>query len=657
MYLGKHDLNSYEKGIENEYLISNRSWEFSSGSILGANTRKEHGLLVSSKNKCGDGFIYISKTDEIVAVGSKKYNLSTNKYRDSVYPDGYRYLQEFYANPFPVFTYVLHSAIIKKTLFMTPKLRGVVCKYEIISSPSDISFFIRPLMAHRSIKTTQTSENFKNFKCEATDKESVVVIGNEEKTYLNIKNSSWANSPMIYDNIVYEKAEKDGMAFLDCFWSPGVFEVNAKEGDVFFFVASMDPLVIAFEGIKQLENKSKIYINEHCPAINKKPLNEMTKGLFLSALNLVLSDLDKDLPSVLTGYPSLRETAFSTFVALPGLLLSTERYDVADKLLDKWITLTRDNDGVVPANVEPGFSDVPSGDSGLWMIYALGKYIDRIGSFDKVKLHWQDLCHIMSHFFEKCDKIGLYQDSSGLIALTDNGLRSDWMSERHEGGFIVNRDGFFVETNALFFNALKVMEYFSLELKDKSAYEEYKDNANLVLNSYRKYFWNDHKNCLFDWVTSSERGDEIRPNQILAVSLPYTPLEPEKGRAVVKTCWDFLYTTFGLRTLDPKDEKFKGRFEGHADQRQKARFRGMAWPWLLTHFITAFMRYYPQKSDIALMFTRPFASHLVHGCLGGVAEVFDGAMPYDPHGDFLSALSVGEILRVLDEDLLEFDRL
>ncbi len=657
MYLGKHDLNSYEKGIENEYLINNRSWEFSSGSILGTNTRKEHGLLVSAKNKCGDGIIYISKTDEIVAVGSKKYNLSTNRYRDSVYPDGYRYLQEFYTNPFPVFTYVLHSSIIKKTIFMTSKLRGVVCKYEIVSSPSDISFFVRPLMAHRSIKSTQTSEDFNDFECEITGKEGIVILGNEEKTYLNIKNSSWINSPMMYDNIVYEKDEKDGRASLDCFWSPGAFEVNVKEGDVFFFIASMDPLNISFEDMNRLENKSKIYINEHCPSINKKPLNEMTKGLFLSTFNLVVSDPSKGSPSVLTGYPSLRETAFSTFVAFPGLLLSTERYDVADRLLDKWIILTRDNDGVVPASTEPGFSEVPSGDSGLWMIYALGKYIDRIGSFDKIKLYWQDLCLIMSRFLEKCEKTGLFQDSSGLIGLINDKSRSDWMSERYGDGFIVDRNGFLVETNALFFNALKVMEYFSLELKDKSAYVEYKENANLVLNSYQNYFWNDHKNCLFDWFTPSERGDEIRPNQILAASLPYTPLEPEKGRAVVKTCWDFLYTTFGLRTLDPQDEKFKGRFEGHADQRQKARFRGMAWPWLLAHFITAFMRYYPQKSDIALTFTRPFASHLVHGCLGGVAEIFDGAMPYDPHGDFLSAVSVGEILRVLDEDLLEFDRI
>jgi glycogen debranching enzyme len=143
----------------------------------------------------------------------------------------------------------------------------------------------------------------------------------------------------------------------------------------------------------------------------------------------------------------------------------------------------------------------------------------------------------------------------------------------------------------------------------------------------------------------------IRPNAILAVSLPYPVISGEKGRELFATCWDELYTTYGLRTLDPHHEKFKGRAEGRPDQKKKARLRGMAWPWLLGQFITAYMRFNPGSHEMGWSFVRPFTSHLRRGCLGGVAEYFDGMMPYVPNGDVLSAISLGELLRAIDEDL------
>ena len=139
---------------------------------------------------------------------------------------------------------------------------------------------------------------------------------------------------------------------------------------------------------------------------------------------------------------------------------------------------------------------------------------------------------------------------------------------------------------------------------------------------------------------------------ILAVSLPSSPLPPETGRHIVGICWDELYTTYGLRTLAPRDDKFKGRAEGRPDQKAKARFRGMAWPWLLGHFVSAYLRFNPGSKEMGWAFIRPFSSHLRHGCLGGVAEYFDGIMPYRPSGDVLSATSLGELLRILHEELL-----
>ena len=139
----------------------------------------------------------------------------------------------------------------------------------------------------------------------------------------------------------------------------------------------------------------------------------------------------------------------------------------------------------------------------------------------------------------------------------------------------------------------------------------------------------------------------------MAISLPYSPFEGHDfSKKILRLCWDELYTTYGLRTLDPHHDKFKGRSEGRLDQRQKARFRGMAWTWLLGHFITAYLKCNPTRKDLGCIFIRPFNSHLRHGCLGGVAEYFDGIMPYRAHGDVLSATAHGELLRVLFEDLV-----
>ena len=180
--------------------------------------------------------------------------------------------------------------------------------------------------------------------------------------------------------------------------------------------------------------------------------------------------------------------------------------------------------------------------------------------------------------------------------------------------------------------------------------------AEKCAESFREIFWNNEKKCLYDWVDPSATAKDtaIRPNQILAASLSYSPITDDMAKGVIRICWDELYTTYGLRTLDPRQDKFKGRSEGRLDQRMKARFRGMAWPWLLGEFISAFLKYNPTRTDLGWIFMRPFNSHLRHRCLGGIAECFDGMMPYKPHGDVLSAMALGELLRVLHENL-QFD--
>ena len=218
---------------------------------------------------------------------------------------------------------------------------------------------------------------------------------------------------------------------------------------------------------------------------------------------------------------------------------------------------------------------------------------------------------------------------------------------------VVPRKGYLVEVNALWYNALKCAEKYALECGCADSAKKFGEAAEKCAKSFNDTFWSFDMKGLYDSVDPEtfKNDGTIRPNQILAASLPFSPLSPDAAQNVVRLCWNELYTTYGLRTLDPRHDKFKGRSEGRLDQRLKARYRGMAWTWLLGQFITAYLKNNPSRKDLGWVFIRPFNSHLRHGCLGGVAELFDGMMPYRPHGDVLSAVSLGELLRVLHENL------
>ncbi|MDR2780140.1 MAG: amylo-alpha-1,6-glucosidase, partial [Synergistaceae bacterium] len=244
-------------------------------------------------------------------------------------------------------------------------------------------------------------------------------------------------------------------------------------------------------------------------------------------------------------------------------------------------------------------------------------------------------------------------DETKLLKYFNLKQTNHWMSGEVGGEPLVERRGYLVEVNALWYDALRFMEEIARASGDAGAAKKYESIAGSVYESFAKVFWNEEAKYLYDWTDPSDgkRDGQIRPNAIFSVSLPHPVLPDEIGKIVFATCWNELYTTYGLRTLDPHHEKFKGRAEGRPDQRKKARLRGMAWPWLLAHFITAYIRYNPGGTETGWRFVRPFISHLRNGCLGGVAEYFDGVMPYMPNGDVLSAISLGELLRVMHEDL------
>lgn len=658
MYLGKADVNTYDKGSEREFLVSNGSGNYGSSTVIGANTRREHGLLVARAKGAAQHTVLVSKIEETLYAHNKKYQLSTNRYKDLIYPDGYRYLQEYQGTPIPSMLFVIHSIFLKKSIFMPQDGNCTIVKYELLASPEPLCIDLRPLFAHR-INNDISGGNGKTAFSSTFPTEGIISVrGRDCLSHVSFagetsKAVTWSGKPLWSENIVYEKDGQPDNPALDTLWSPGFGSVNLKQGECVYVVLSEEPAAYTFDGIRALEAGTISRLGAFVEKAALPKEYSVVRDMIQSSYHLV-TDHTNGSPSIYSGFPSVLQQARDTFISLPGLTLATGRPEIAWSILEKWLCEAKAGGDIMPGSIDypdtPVFDEI---DAGLWFLYAIDKYSAAVGYENAVK-NADALLALTEKYIEGPETLGVaMDDDTKMLKYFKRDTARHWMSGNAGGEPLVDRKGYLVEVNALWYNALCVMRRIAELADKKEAAERYGQLVGICGESFEKIFWNEKDHYLYDWVdpvTGKEDG-AIRPNAILSVSLPNPVLREELGRHVLKTCWDELYTTYGLRTLDPHHEKFKGRAEGRPDQKKKARLRGMAWPWLLGQFISAYLRCNPDSQEIGWSFVRPFTSHLRRGCLGGVAEYFDGVMPYRPNGDVLSAISLGELLRVLHEDL------
>lgn len=656
MYLGKADVNTYDKGVEREFLVSNGSGNYGSSTVLGANTRREHGLLVARSKGAARHAVLVSKIEETLYAHNRKYQLSTNRYKDLIYPDGYRYLQEYQGTPIPSMLFVIHSIFLRKSIFMPQDGTCTIVKYELLASPEPLCMDLRPLFAHRINNEVSSALEEAEFSSAISPQGVVEVEGRGRKSYISFAKGpgeapAWSKKPLWFENIVYERDGPPSEIVPDALYSPGFESLSLKQGECAYAVLSFEPLSYSFEELQRLEretiDRTTAYVAQALLPKDYSAVCDMVQ----SSYHLLA---DGNSPAIFSGFPSVELRARDTFIALPGLTLPTGSVKTARGILERWLQES-EGSGVMPGSIDSSgnaiFDEI---DSGLWFFYALGKYT-AVGGCEEMKGRVKEILALLDAHVSGHEEIGLKMDSDTKLLRysSHDGALRHWMSGNAGGEPLVDRRGYLVEINALWYNALNVAREIAACAGLTDRVKECEEIAAVCRESFVKAFWNEKDEYLYDWVDplDGNKDDAIRPNAVLAISLPNPVLDEELGKKVLKTCWNELYTTYGLRTLDPHHEKFKGRAEGRPDQKKKARLRGMAWPWLLGQFISAYVRYNPNSMDIAWSFVRPFASHLRRGCVGGVAEYFDGMMPYKPNGDVLSAVSLGELLRVLHEDL------
>jgi len=333
---------------------------------------------------------------------------------------------------------------------------------------------------------------------------------------------------------------------------------------------------------------------------------------------------------------------------LPGLTLVTGRHDVARSVLDAFAQHV--DRGMLPnrfpdGSEEPEYNTV---DATLWYFEAIRAWLDATGDDASVRDNWYGLLNEIILWHEKGTRHGIRLEQDGLLHSGEEGVQLTWMDAKVGDWVVTPREGKAVEIQALWYNALRVMEGLAARFGDSAGERRFSELAEHARTSFNDQFWNPLAECLYDVVQNGLRDNSIRPNQILAVSLPHSMLEPERARLVVEAVRKELLTPFGLRTLAPGDARYVPRYEGGVQSRDAAYHQGTVWPWLMGPFLTAYLK----VNDFSLAacqqakeWLSSFLSHLSEAGLRQVSEIFDAEPPHTPRGCFAQAWSVAELLR------------
>ena len=666
MKLTKEEL-SLENGIKKEWIITNGIGGFASSTVLGANTRKYHGLLIAPMTPPARRHLMLSKVDESIEIYGKSYNLYTNMGKEYI-SDGYKNLTCFEKKYLPKYTYEIENNKIEKTICMKYRENTVVISYKIKTGNADVKFKLAPIVNFRDFHTVSANKEFL-LKQQIKQRKVKIIIDEVNTTpiYLSLSEGEYIEHHNdIFRNMYYPEEEKRGFYPEENHVVCGRYEVYIPHNTTkeLTFVCSLEENIeeidannVIKEEIKRLDN-----IIEQTQLNTKK---EMIKQLVISADSFVIYRPAFSLHSVIAGYPWFLDWGRDTLISFEGLFLITKRFDLAKEIL---LTIIRDvKYGLVP-NGYSGFDNRPlynSVDSSLLLFEQVNKYLKYTKDEEFIKEKIYPVLKNVIHSYEEgidVDDNNIYLDKDGLIVSGTENTQNTWMDAKI-GNFVVTpRNGKAVEINSLWYNALKTLEALSKKFEDEETSKYCAKLARKCKKAFNEKFYNPKKKCLYDVLGDSK----VRPNQIFALSLTYPVLDlkEEVASQVFNTVTKKLLKKHGLKTLAKGEKDYVDTYEGDSFRRDMSYHQGITWVWLLGPYYDAYKNLINAKKDEQEKedmrkelikwkkeLEKTFEFEILHnGCLGSIAELYDSRMPYLPKGAYSQAWSVAEILRILVDE-------
>jgi len=650
---GRELLGNIYEASRREWLVTNGIGGFASSSLPGLNTRRYHGVLVAARRPPTERLNLVSRVEETLVVDGTEYPLSTTRYAKVLYPSGYLHLERFEIEPFPTWYFQVGDVLVSKSLFMIYGQNTTVITYRVLAGQREVELRIRPHFLFRDFHGNMYENPGFIDNSEISDGGlTLQPFGNAPVVHMAWDHGSFVRDGYWFRDIFLQEEERRGLTALEDDYSNGYLRVPHLNTNV-SLVFSDEPIT----GLNPMEARKREEQRRQTVAGAMSSDDPFLHRLLLAADQFIVDRHSTGGKSILAGYPWFNDWGRDSLIALPGLTLVSGRFDDARSIL---LTFARSvRDGLVPncfadRGVDAMYNSV---DASLWYFFAVYKLIEYTDDYPFVEEHLFPAMCRMIEAFQNGTRYSIRMDpDDGLISAGEPGVQLTWMDAKVNDWVVTPREGKAVEINALWYNALKIHELLLEKFENLHEAREIGLLARKVRSSFRRTFWNEDHWRLFDVIRLDGTPDPAnRPNQIFATYLPFPLLEHPQEVAVVENVFRTLYTSLGLRSLDPADPAYQGRFEGDRLHRDGAYHQGTVWSYLIGPFITSYLKDHQGSMEAHLRAScmlEVFKAHLAReSCIGSISEVFDGDAPHRSGGCVAQAWSVAELLRCYVEDL------
>jgi predicted glycogen debranching enzyme len=625
-----------------EWLETNGLGGYASSTVSGAHSRRYHGLLVAATQPPVGRMVVVSKLDETIVANGQRWELSANQYPGAVHPQGFRSLRSFERDFFPVFHYKIEEVELKKTIAAIHGENTTVILYEVITAPSAFDLELLPLYACRDFHSLSHANNaigqhymFRNGIFQTLNYQGC------PEFFIAAPGATFTENKAWYYNFEYHLERERGLDYREDLYTHGKFSVRLKQGDQFGVILSTedptgkDAFVLFHLEKMRRERVVKDFTRDE----------DRIKQLALAADQFIVKR--GDLKTIVAGYPWFSDWGRDTMISLPGLCLVTRRFDDAKNILK--VFASHMSQGMLP-NRFPDHGDVPeynTMDATLWFFQAVYRYYEYTSDLAFVKELLPALQDSIAWHY-KGTRYNIHVDAADdLLYGGEDGVQLTWMDAKVGDWVVTPRKGKPVEINALWYNALSIMEFLLTETGNSGEASSYKTKAAKARTNFNALFWNEEQQCLYDYIDGDYKNDDIRPNQLYAVSLPFSLLDKDRAARVFDIVTKYLLTPRGLRSLAPGHKDYKPVYSGGIMQRDGAYHQGTVWSFLLGPYIDALITVKGDegKAEVSGILNE-FYVHVDEACVGTVSEIFDAEPPYTPRGAAAQGWGVGEVLRV-----------
>ena len=639
-------LSDFEKARSLEWIETNGLGGYASSTVSGAHSRRYHGLLVAALDPPVGRTVLLHKLDESIVVQSEgretRFELSSNQYPGAIHPKGYTHLTGFERDIFPEFDYSAGGVQLKKTIACVHGENTTIVLYEVLEASAPFTLELLPMCSSRDFHSL-THANDVIGRHYLFDEGIFQTVNYPDGTelFISVPGSEFTEHQGWFYRFEYSVEQYRGLDFREDLYTHGKFSVKLRKGNrLGVIISTEDPS--GRNALKLLATERKRREN----IVREFSFDNNVRRLVLAADQFIVKR--GKLNTIIAGYHWFADWGRDTMIGLPGICLTVDRARDAKQILKQFAEYI--SEGMLP-NRFPDYGELPEYntiDATLWFFYAIYEYYEHTQDRPFIKSMYPVLLDIIRWHYKGTRYNIKVDPNDELLGGGAEGVQLTWMDAKVGNWVVTPRRGKPVEINALWYNALRCMELFSEVLGSPEDAVEHRSKAEKVSKSFNEKFWNEKQKCLYDYIDGGVRNDDLRPNQIFALSLPFPVLSNDRAKKVLQTVNDNLLTPRGLRSLAGSHKEYRPAYGGDVWMRDGCYHQGTVWSYLLGSYIDALFYVKSEKArSEAVRIIKRFLEHLDEACVGTISEIFDADPPHSPRGCIAQAWGVGEVLRVI----------